>query len=764
MFRNLKNPVLIVFIGVVCCLSCSKRTDPEWLPLIPATSPVLEVGISPGSSSAFDDIAALAGTPSELSEIVDISVEYTIVGRALVAEGVDQLAPLWVLDVDQNRFVRALVDSGWVRSESYDAGYGEVQTFNKGSITLVMSQKRSLMIVSTNSFVIELALRSNDGDIAHFPQPTNEGSIQLNSAALGSIVAPSVMPEYRSLMARVLAGGGVSGFTITPDSSDAVTWLTASFPTDEQSSVLMRYLRSTKYDETLHSLVPMGASLAMFWSDPYGVVEYDDIRWNNIPGGNDERLGPHVDALKQALLPSIALVVMDGTTGEIAFIRKANIVAAGSVLADLYQRGYIDGQNDVFTSRSRYLARIIGSALCNFEDYAFGLGSDYIVISESENLVRRLMVTDDGGSLDLHPRFQELSGNTSSHGATIWMNMTSLLSASRTAGWLSDDPKGISILNYANHIVIQTDARVDGKLEVRAGVNRQQRNDTVGPVLVWQYPLRDTQLESKPIITTLNGIAAVIATTQSGRVLAVSPTGKLLFDVTTGSQKPKGSVLMYDWYANRSPVVMQAAGTTIYAWSPTGSLLPGFPFVIDAPISAPIHITDANNDGEPDIVVATADERLHLINRDGRGQFGWPVYTSGVVESELEISGVGSDWRVRVSFNGGVEEFDRTGQRTHYETTNRVDISPADTAAIGRDIQVFEQWDVNADGTKDIIRYDPKKGLEVIDGARNRSLAGLGSLRFASHILVADFNDDGYPEIITLVDGQLRCYRIDYRR
>src|SRR5690606_1894999 len=170
------------------------------------------------------------------------------------------------------------------------------------------------------------------------------------------------------------------------------------------------------------------------------------------------------------------------------------------------------------------------------------------------------------------------------------------------------------------------------------------------------------------------------------------------------------------------------------------------------------------NDGEPDIIVATADERLHLINRDGRGQFGWPVYTSGLVETEPEVSGIGSDWRVRVSFNGGAEVFDRNGLRVQFEPRNRIDIAPEDTATVAREIQVFDQWDVNGDGTKDIIRYDPTLGLDVIDGARNRSLAGLGSLRYASQILVTDFNDDGYPEIIALIDGQLRCYRIDYRR
>src|SRR5690606_19652197 len=113
---------------------------------------------------------------------------------------------------------------------------------------------------------------------------------------------------------------------------------------------------------------------------------------------------------------------------------------------------------------------------------------------------------------------------------------------------------------------------------------------------------------------------------------------------------------------NGSPVLFQASGSTVYAWSPGGTLLPGFPFVFEADITAPLLFTDADRDGEVDIVVATADERLHLVNRNGRGHMGWPVYTRATVKSQPVAVLDAGNWRVQVESGGVRESFNRLGQ------------------------------------------------------------------------------------------------------
>jgi hypothetical protein len=188
-----------------------------------------------------------------------------------------------------------------------------------------------------------------------------------------------------------------------------------------------------------------------------------------------------------------------------------------------------------------------------------------------------------------------------------------------------------------------------------------------------------------------------------------------------------GGVEIYDWYANRSPVVLQAAGSAIYAWSPSGNLLPSFPFILDSPISAPITLTDIDGNAEPEIVVPTSDSRLHLINRDGRGVAGWPVFTDGMVTEKPVPSQSGSSWSVEVTTEFATEVFDRLGRRTISRLHLDHVIETPDTLAGNQQLPAF---------------------------------AGSAPVLYGQYPVVADIDGDSRMELIVVLDGQLRCYRL----
>jgi len=646
------------------------------------------------------------------------------VATALVPESVDQLSTLWIY-ATSTEFTSSLAQAGWKSKGGYSIGEGRIDLYEKDGLTLASSRLGEWTAVSSRSRTIEQALRSANGTLPYM-KITNEPGFHVNAGEFGRLVAPLATPAHRADLAKSFQGLGV--VHIRPSGNPTNPEWTIQVPLTGNASRLVHYLMSGSTRESASFGVPPGMTMSMVWNDPHGSRRYDSLR---STGQSAETLRLATDALAAQLSPEVAMYVSEAPSVGVAYVRKANMSAIGGIFAELYQRGVLDGDREVFVGRDPALARAICSGLCDLSRYAIGLRDDGVVISSSETLVRRLMVSDSAGS-SLDSRVPAAGdGSNGEAGSYGWVDVSSVISAARAIGWMPSDRPVPGILRRFATIAYSVQTRSNTmaiNIKLSTGANAPTRTDLV---LAWQYPLRGDVLVSEPVLAVLNGNPTILATTSTGRVLAIGSDGTLQFEVTTGTQVPVGGVEIYDWYANRSPVVVQAAGSAIYAWSPSGSLLPGFPFVLDSPISAPILITDVDGNAEPEILAATDDERLHLINRDGRGVAGWPVYTDGmVVERPVALLENGS-WSVQVTTIHATEVFDRLAQRK----TSRPHLD-------------------------DYVEIPDSLKTSSIPSPFSESTPAL----YGQFPLVVDIDGDGRSELIVVLDGQLRCYRLPTAR
>src|SRR5699024_5378286 len=129
----------------------------------------------------------------------------------------------------------------------------------------------------------------------------------------------------------------------------------------------------------------------------------------------------------------------------------------------------------------------------------------------------------------------------------------------------------------------------------------------------------------------------IIFATKSGRVSALASDGTTVFETDTGTDKPVGSPVVYDWYDTDQKVVLLPAGNKLYGWNEKGELLPQFPFELPEQVTSPLLIGDINGDGKPEAFVATANRKLHALNGRGENLEGWPVTTNSKITSRPTI-------------------------------------------------------------------------------------------------------------------------------
>lgn len=139
-------------------------------------------------------------------------------------------------------------------------------------------------------------------------------------------------------------------------------------------------------------------------------------------------------------------------------------------------------------------------------------------------------------------------------------------------------------------------------------------------------PLSDFELSGAPVLGDIAGSSAdeIIFSTTDGRVFALATDGTTVMQATTNGLTPVGSPQLYDWYGNGQQVVMLAAGSKIFAWNESGNLLPRFPLELESQISAPILVQDVLRNGVPEIVTATEDRKVHVLDGRGENVRGWP--------------------------------------------------------------------------------------------------------------------------------------------
>ncbi len=724
--RSIKQSgyALIITTLILFNSSCANQPNPEWLTAIPESALVLNIEGGTPNEDVLNRIGEFVVEPMIIRDYTGIDFGISLKASALIPESVDKVSPLWVLEEELKNRLPDLQQAGWLVTSQYKAEGGYVYQFRREQYTLSASQMGKWLVLSTHSNPIEQSLLTRSGKVNHFEE-TGRTGLHVNIAQLGRLLSPITAPVHRAALRDVFAGLGVLHVDTDLFTKSENSEFVFKIPFKGAPSSLVSYMKAKQTNPEIIFQVPMGMSLMVQFQDPIGQMPYDSLRTSQMdsPG-----MALAIEELMNIIDPQVQLYVQDGSSGNIAWVRKADSTAVKNIFETLHTSGLIQKENDIYRSRSQTLGRALGTHLNTINNMFIGLSKNEIIFGSDQTLVKRLMDVPPASMRELSGRLpQFIDAGSGQPASAFWVDLNKLLTTARSAGWLMNNtsipPLLQSISELGSRIHVGHDA-----LYVHLTVNRSnttQANEEL--VLAWQYPLPGESIVAVPKVVELAGNKTVLLTTDRGRVLGFNTEGSLIFDKNAGSNRPIDGALSYDWFGNTSPLLFQAAGNSIYAWSPTGSLVPRFPFVFEAMITAPILITDSNKDGEPEIVVATEDQRLHMINREGKSLDGWPVSTNGVIRSRPEVSFQNDQWQVQVNSENSYEIFNLSGYEIRSSALEK---------------------------SQDVVP-DTLNGLPTSSPYLNYAQA-----RLVPFPLSIDLDNDGIQELIIVYDGQIRCYRI----
>lgn len=207
-----------------------------------------------------------------------------------------------------------------------------------------------------------------------------------------------------------------------------------------------------------------------------------------------------------------------------------------------------------------------------------------------------------------------------------------------------------------------------------------------------------------------------------------------------------------------------AGGSTLVAYSGSGSLLPGWPRDTLS-VKSPPGLADIDGDGIDEIFTGQDDGKLHGYYADGTKLPGWPVLQGkGQTRNTPAIGDLNGDGDLEIVTANAPLSPDGVSLFAYHH-----DGSPVSGFPIS-----FEGWwntmpvlgDVDGDGSIEIMVIawsGTGPGVLVLsqDGLVERMIPLVGPYAFQSVPALADFDSDCIPEIVAQTDGALHVLRGD---
>ncbi len=286
--------------------------------------------------------------------------------------------------------------------------------------------------------------------------------------------------------------------------------------------------------------------------------------------------------------------------------------------------------------------------------------------------------------------------------------------------------------------------------------------DGAGKPLTGFPVLLDNILAGPPTIVDINddGRVEIVCGTRGGNVYAFSPNGKVLGGypfacgapvssaVTVGRLKPVAVGL------SQQVMLFGDEKGFLHARSVAGKELSGFPFKARYTISSQPALGDIDDDGIFEIVFGSKDYKIYALNEDGSQADGFPVTTGYRVYSTCALADLDADGIVDVIVAGGdglVYAIGKGGKKIKGFPVN----------VGGRLRASVVVGDIDRDGRQEIVVGSEKSRLEVYRD-NGRRYPGF-PIKFPDRIDVAptlaDLNGNGLVDIVAVSrNGVLSAY------
>ncbi|MFP8489346.1 hypothetical protein ACKGJO_09595 [Gracilimonas sp. Q87] len=654
--------ILITFFILSFVSACSTIPTNEWYKLIPENSTFVVVPdeavnvqdiIAKEYASYLDDM-----TPSGIQQVAGLgdNLNTQLIIKALVLNPVTSTDSelLYIIDFSDNNL------KNWA-SNYYQPFTQNNYRFHEMTIhrlffnrdELYAAQIHDNLILSKSSLLIENAIRSYVGEspaIKLNSEPP-KSSLVLNTPKLDKWIEQYAQVSSRPGLMNSFSGTAPAIInTQFIEDTTANVELTGTIPLLDNRSILVDAFSFENKPITLDRHIASNVATFAIMRLPATTVpakpkdsfmtSLDSLLLNDV-----DRYQEIANTLSSEFafesFPESGLL----EEGEYLFMRKiSNLSKFRQEMFELNTGGFIDRQDNTYQVSSRVLGELIGSELSNLRDFYLTFSSDVAVIAKrkglaesvnSDRIRRRVIYYEDIYSSMKDNMPEAVSGFVWTDSNEFLQYITPYLKSETTAGGI------LSRFDLTAMTFTASSSTVDLKLNTfsKEGVSVPYEE-------LWVVPLSNSELSGTPVLGDLVGSSAdeIVVSTQNGRVLALAMDGTIVMETSTDGLEPIGSPTLYDWYGNNQQIVLQAAGSKIFAWNENGNLLPRFPIELEEQISAPILVQDVLRNGVPEIVVATQDRKIHVLDGRGDNVRGWPQNTNAVVNTRPSFSLVDDLW------------------------------------------------------------------------------------------------------------------------
>tara|TARA_R100001143_G_C3361295_1_gene136450 strand:- start:11567 stop:14245 length:2679 start_codon:yes stop_codon:yes gene_type:complete len=646
---TVKNiPLWVLFFVTV---SCGRTSTDQWVDLVPES--VLAVIVPENNQSLnefltaqylplLDDI-----TPSAFQIVTNVqeNSESQIIVNALLLypDTSNDWQPLWITNQISGLKSRltALYQRDFEQNQ-YEFLGTTIEKFFMADRVLFWVEIGNYTLFSESSLAIESALRTLHGEENNLnitQQDLSNGAFILNIPALDTWTKQLAQVTFRPFLNDIFQGSSPAVFQLNQNENSDWNWQFAgSMQLQREKSTLLESVSSTPQDFILDRFIPISAAaFSIFRLDPGAFFEVD-FELNHETDQFLESNSGTIEALQQDLGDEVAFVAFaeSGPTSssEYLFLRSVNNpTSIRNFLDNLTERNLIIRDNNTYSIDSQILGKVFGSELNTMENFYLTLYDQVISIAQRKGLAesvggdserRRVMFYND----DYTKVRNSLGGSLSS---IFYMNSPRF--SLYIQPWLFPQNYLNRVISNLDDFVIATRLQPGGnELEITFSNFEREMSERPNQEQ-WTFPIGDTDLTGKPVFANLSGSVReeIVFSTVNSSVFILASDGTAVVKTSTNDDIPIGSPVVYDWYGNNQNVIMQAAGDKVYAWNRSGDLLPNFPVSVGEEITTPLTVMDFTGNGVAELILATADRNIHILNARGQAINGWPQSTNSVV-------------------------------------------------------------------------------------------------------------------------------------
>lgn len=529
-------------------------------------------------------------------------------------------------------------------------------------------------LFSESSLAIESAIRALTGrteSVNLSREQVAPGSVVFNFPGLDVLARQIAQVTYRPFLYNIFDGTEASSMKFQQDGSGGLNWqFSGSVPLSAEKSDLMRLYSSEPSSFLLERYIPINAAaFSIFRSSPIALnidhIEADtDI--DNFLLSNQSL----IRELRQYLGNEVAFVSFadsgPASTSEYLYIRSMqNGERVKAVFKQLAEEGLAIRNDQTYFINSEIIGKLLGSEVYPNADFYVTIYDRVAAVAQRNGLAesvggdaerRRVMFFDDD--------YQSIRQSFPSALSSI-----TYIDAARFGRyiqpWLYPQNYMGTLLGQMDRFVATTQLSENGQsLDVRLANFEQERTER--PFRdQWVFPLGGADITGQVVLADITGSSRneVVFSAEDGFVYVLATDGTLVMQASTEMDVPIGSPVVYDWYGNNQNIIMQAAGDKVYAWNRDGEILPNFPVQLGEAISTPLTVMDITGNGVAEMILATADRRVHILNARGQAINGWPQSTNATVRHSPFISDIGGQQSLFVFAENALHAWNINGQR-----------------------------------------------------------------------------------------------------